>query len=178
MALLELLGSSSKKAKYIEEIFFFSLYVAGFFLFVAGLTAWLRSRGQSPWIARLVAAALLFLVCAGPWVVAAIGGVLAQRHGDDWLLIGAPSPFYALYMMSWLDSSYPRGGAPVVEIGAAMSLLWGLSGVALLAAAAQRCHRTVRNHDTAVAAAEAALREEDSQLHAPPAPQVDTAAAG
>jgi hypothetical protein len=175
MALIELLGSSSKKSTYIEEVFFFALYTAGFFLFVTGLTAWLRSRKQTPWIARLVAAALLFLVSAGPWVVAAIGGVLAQHHGDDWLVIGAPSPFYALYMMSWLDSSYSRADTPVVEIGAACSLLWGMFGIALLGAAAQRCHRAIRDHDAAVAAAEAALRAEDAELQ--PAPP-EAAAAG
>ena len=164
MGLIEVFGSSSKKSKYIEEVFFFGLYTAGFFLFVTGLTAWLRSRKQTPWIARLVAAALLFLISAGPWVVAAIGGVLAQHHGDDWLVIGAPSPFYALYMMSWLDSSYTRSDVPVIEIGAACSLLWGMFGIALLGAAAQRCHRAVRDHDAAVAAAEAALRAEDAAL--------------
>jgi hypothetical protein len=168
MALIELLGSSSKKATYIEEVFFFALYTAGFFLFVVGLTAWLRSRRQTPWIARLVAAALLFLISAGPWVVAAIGGVLAQHHGDDWLVIGAPSPFYALYMMAHLDSSYARTDVPVVEVGAACSLLWGMFGIALLGAAAQRCHRAVRDHDAAVAAAEAALRAEDAALEQPP----------
>jgi hypothetical protein len=35
-------------------------------------------------------------------------------------------------------------------------------GIALLGAAAQRCHRTVRDHDAAGAAAEAALRAEDA----------------
>ena len=168
MALIEWLGSSSKKGTYIEEVFFFALYTAGFFLFVVGLTARLRSRRQTPWIARLVAAALLFLVSAGPWVVAAIGGVLAQHHGDDWLVIGAPSPFYALYMMSWLDSSYSRTDVPVIEIGAAGALLWGMFGIALLGAAAQRCHRIVRDHDAGVAAAEAALRAEDAALEAAP----------
>jgi len=176
MALIEMLGSSSKKATYVEEVFFFALYTAGFFLFVTGLTAWLRSRKQTPWIARLVAAALLFLVSAGPWVVAAIGGVLAQHHGDDWLIIGAPSPFYALYMMSWLDSSYSRTDVPVIEIGAACSLLWGMFGIALLGAAAQRCHRAVRDHDAAVAAAEAALRAEDAARE--PAPPEAQAAPG
>jgi Tfp pilus assembly protein PilX len=46
---------------------------------------------------------------------------------------------------------------PVVEIGAACSILWGLIGMALIGAAAHRCRRVVREHDTAVAAAEAAL---------------------
>jgi ABC-type transport system involved in multi-copper enzyme maturation permease subunit len=169
ITLLQYLGSGMKKSKYLEEIFFFGLYAAGFFLFVVGLTSWLRSRGQSPWVARLVAAAVLFLVSAGPWVVAAIGGVLAQRHGDDWLVIGAPSPFYALYMMAWLDSASSRSDMPVVEIGAACSLLWGMFGIALLGAGAHRAHKAVRERDAAVAAAEAALRAEDVAAEAPTA---------
>jgi hypothetical protein len=170
LALIDLFTSSTHKTKHLEEVFFFALYTAGFFVFVAGLASWLRSRGQSPWIARLVAGALLFLVCAGPWVVAAIGGVLAQHHGDDWLVIGAPSPFYALYMMGWLDSSHTRSDMPVVEIGAACSLLWGMFGLALLGAAAHRCHRSVRENDAAVASAEAALRAEDAPPAALPEP--------
>jgi ABC-type transport system involved in multi-copper enzyme maturation permease subunit len=180
IGLIEFLGSSTKKTRYIEEIFFFGLYTAGFFLFVTGLASWLRSRGQSPWVARLIAAAVLFLVCAGPWVVAAIGGVLTQHRGDDWLVIAAPSPFYALYMMSWLDSSYSRSDVPVVEIGAACSLLWGMFGIALLGAAAHRAHRTVRERDSAAAAAEAALRAEEvpagAPAEAPPAAPTEAAA--
>jgi len=178
VALIDLRGASSGKAKAIEQVFYFGLYTAGFFLFVTGLAAWLRSRGQSPFIARLVAAALLFLICAGPWVVAAIGGVLAQHHGDDWLISGAPSPFYAIYMVSFIESSssYVPSAAPVVEIGALCSLLWGLLGIALLAAATRRCHRTVRSHDAAVAATEAALQAEDVLRLGVPAPPVEAGA--
>jgi hypothetical protein len=163
MMLLHYLGAPAKSGTYAEEIFLFALYASGFFLFVAGLTAWLRSRGQTPWIARLVAGALIFLVCAGPWVVAAIGGVLARHHGDDWLVVAAPSPFYAFYMMVFIDSSsHPTTDMPVVEIGAAFSLVWGLIGVALAGAAAHRCQRTVRENDAMVAVAEAALRVEET----------------
>ena len=45
-----------------QQIFVFALYCAPFFVFVVGLAAWLRSRGHTPWIARLVAGAILFLV--------------------------------------------------------------------------------------------------------------------
>jgi ABC-type transport system involved in multi-copper enzyme maturation permease subunit len=161
MALVQIFASRANATKHMEQLFFFGLYASGFFVFVAGLTAWLRARGQSPWIARLVAAALLFLIAAAPWVVAAIGGALAQRHGDDWLVIAAPSPFYAFYMTSWLDSSHPTGQMPVIEVGAAVSLGWGLLGIFLLGVATQRCHRIVREHDAAVNAAELALQAEE-----------------
>jgi hypothetical protein len=160
MVLVDFFTSALHKTRNLEQIFFFALYTAGFFVFVTGLTAWLRARGQTPWIARLVAAALLFLICAGPWVVAAIGGVLSRHHGDDWLVIGAPSPFYAIYMIAFLDGS-SHGDVPIIEVGAACSLVWGMLGLALLGAAAHRCHKAVRELDAAVAATEAALRAED-----------------
>ena len=158
MALIQFFAAPGKTSKHIEQVLFYSLYAAGFFVFVVGLSAWLRSRGQTPWVARMVAAALLFLVAAGPWVVAAIGGALTQRHGDDWLVVAAPSPFFAIYVAGSLEStSRTSADMPVVEIGAACSILWGLIGMALIGAAAHRCRRVVREHDTAVAAAEAAL---------------------
>jgi hypothetical protein len=158
MALIQFFSAPGKTSKHLEQVFFFALYAAGFFVFLTGLAAWLRSRGQTPWVARMVAAALLFLIAAGPWVVAAIGGAVTQRHGDDWLVIGAPSPFFALYVTGWLESSSRGGtGMPVVEISAACSLMWGLLGMALIAAAAHRCRRVVGELDAAVAAAEAAL---------------------
>ena len=175
MALIEAFASPVKKSQHLEAVFFFALYTAGFFVFVAGLTSWLRSRGQAPWIARMIGGALLFLIAAGPWVVAAIGGVLAQHHGDDWLVIGAPSPFFAVYMMTWIESSHSTD-MPVVETGAVLSLLWAMFGLALLGGATQRCHRTVRQHEAAVAEAEAALRAEDAP---PPAQETpETAAPG
>lgn len=165
MALVQFFSSPGKTTKHLEQIFFFALYTAGFFVFTTGLTAWLRSRGQTPWVARMVAAALLFLISAGPWMVAAIGGAVTQRHGDDWLVIGAPSPFFALYVTGWLDrSSHAASDMPVVEIGAACSLLWGLLGMALLGAAAHRCRGVMREHDAAVQAAEAALRAGEATL--------------
>jgi ABC-type transport system involved in multi-copper enzyme maturation permease subunit len=169
MTLIHFLATPSKSARYTEEVFFFGLYASGFFVFVTGLTAWLRSRGQTPWIARLVAGALLFLVSAGPWVVAAIGGVLARHHGDDWLVIGAPSPFYAIYMMVFIDSSsHAASDMPVVEVGAACALVWGMLGLGLSGAAGHRCHRMVRERDAAIAAAEAALSSESATEGAAP----------
>jgi hypothetical protein len=164
---LQAFGSSTKRGVYTEQIFFFALYTAGLFIFLVGLAAWLRSRNNTPWIARLITAALLFLISAGPWVVAAIGGVLARHNGEDWLVIGAPSPFYAFYMMAWVEkSSHSYGEVPVIEAGVACTLFWGLLGVWLLAAAGRRCDRLVAEYDAAVAQAEAALRAEEEQLAA------------
>lgn len=162
MVLAHFFGTPAGRSRALGQFFFFALYASGFFLFVSGLTAWLRSRGQTPWVARMVGGAMLFLICAAPWVVAAIGGSLAHGHGDDWLVIGAPSPFFAGVMVSWMESTSHAGSTmPMVEIGAACSLGWGLLGVALTGMASHRCRVQVREHEAAVHAAEAALRAEE-----------------
>jgi hypothetical protein len=157
MALVKLFEKGPKTNTHLEQVFFFALYASGFFVFVVGMTAWLRSRGQRPWIARTMAAAILFLVTAGPWVIAAIGGAFTHRSDDTWL-VAAPSPFFAVYMVAWLDSSTPD--LPVVQIGAACSFGWALTGIALLAVATRRCRRVTRAEDAAAAEAEAVLRAE------------------
>jgi hypothetical protein len=159
MALIHFFSSPTLQIKHMEEIFFFALYAAGFFVFLTGLTAWLRSRGQSPWVARMVAIALLFLVSAGPWLVAVIGGAVTQGHSDDWLVVGAPSPFFAFSMIDAIETpSHVGPDRPIVEVGAACSLLWSLVGIAMLGMASHRCRRVVRDHEISLRAAEAALQ--------------------
>jgi ABC-type transport system involved in multi-copper enzyme maturation permease subunit len=141
-----------------EEVLLYAAYLAPFFVFVVGLTSWLRSRSQSPWIARLIAAAILFLIAAGPWVVAAIGGVVSNHHDDDWLMIAAPSPFYVFAMLKAVGST---DNVPVIPTGLSCAAVWGVLGLGLLAAAARRCARTIADYDRAIFHAEAALRAEE-----------------
>ena len=167
--------SGGRTDEYIQQLFFFAMYTAGFFVYLTGLTAWLRSRGNSAWIARLIAAAIVFLVSAGPWIVAAIGGVLAQKEG--WI-VAAPSPFYVFYMLEWIGStSTTKTDLPIVEAGVICAFFWGLLGLVLLSVATRKCAVVVAQHDAAVAQAEAALRDEELQAtyaatpRAPEAPQ-------
>jgi ABC-type transport system involved in multi-copper enzyme maturation permease subunit len=166
--------SGGRTSEYMQQIFFFAMYTAGFFVFIAGLTAWLRSRGNAPWIARLIASAILFLVSAGPWIVAAIGGVLAQKEG--WI-VAAPSPFYVFYMLSWLDGTHTSHEMPIVEAGVVCSFVWGVLGLVLLSFAARKCAVVVAQHDAAVAQAEAALRDEAMRAAQPAPAQAEAAQA-
>jgi hypothetical protein len=150
--------SSTTPANCVEDILLFTAYLAMFLLFVVGLTAWLRSRTHTPWVARLITVAVLFLVQAGPWVVAAIGGVLSSRHDDEWLMVAAPSPFYVFAMLKEVGKS---DQSAVIPVGLACALVWGAAGVMLMAAAARRCSQTVAQYDAAFAQADAALRAED-----------------
>jgi len=79
-----------------KQIGVFTAYEMLFCVFVVGWMAWLRARSHSAWTARLVACGILFLIAAGPWVVAAIGGALSDSGTQAWMAVGAPSPFFAL----------------------------------------------------------------------------------
>jgi ABC-type transport system involved in multi-copper enzyme maturation permease subunit len=161
MAVLQTFGTSAQKETQVLRIFFFAAYATPFFVFVVGLVAWLRARGNSPWIARLITGGVLFLIAAGPWVVAAIGGVLAHSNEREWIVIAAPSPFYAFAMIVALDPYGTSTTALVIPVGLACAAAWGALGLALLTAAARRCAQQVASFDAAVAQADAALHEEE-----------------
>ena len=158
---LEALGTTGTKEMRLEQIFVYTAYASLFFIFVTGLTAWFRARSNSPWVSRLIASAILFLIAAGPWVVAAIGGALTNAHDKDWLVIASPSPFFAFTMVSWLDRT-STDTAPIIACGLGCAMIWGFVGFGLLIGSARRCARTVREHDGAMAEAEAALLAEDA----------------
>jgi ABC-type transport system involved in multi-copper enzyme maturation permease subunit len=172
---LEALGTSPQKEISLQQIFVYAAYASLFYLFVVGLTSWLRARNNSPWVARLIACAIVFLIAAGPWVVAAIGGAFADSHEKEWLVVASPSPLYAFLMISWLDKTSPEP-VPIIGCGLGCAMLWGFVGFGLLASAARRCSRTVAAHDAAVAEAEAALQAEELAMQAAAAPQPEAEA--
>ncbi|GEM_PF-434185 len=154
----------STRGDHLAQVFVYGAYASMFFVFTVGLVSWLRSRGSTPWVARLIALAIIFLISAGPWVVVAIGGFVSN-HEDDWFLMGAPSPFYSGFMVSWLDKGSPEA-VPVIPAGLACALLWGVIGLGLIAATAGRCSRLVAEQRGMVAQTEAALQAEDDALRA------------
>lgn len=180
-AVLETLGPSIPgKETEIQRIFVWTAYTALFTIFIAGLVAWLRARDNTPWIARLISIAILFLICALPWVIVAIGAA-AGSSDDEWLPVAAPSPFYAIAMVSSLDKLDP-GATVAIGFGAAM--VWAFIGLMLLAAAGRRCTRAVAKYEAALEQADAAFRQEDEAMAkaaeaaaAAPAPATDTAPA-
>ena len=174
--LLHLHGATGSRDVALEQMLVFGVYAALFFFFVVGLMAWLRARGahQSPWTPRLIAGAFLFIIAAGPWVVALIGGAMA-RHGEEWLVVAAPSPFYA-YLMAAHVKGASSESVPILVAGLGCALAWGFLGFLLMALAARRCARTVAEHDAAVATAEAALAAEDERLARSAAPSLSRGA--
>jgi ABC-type transport system involved in multi-copper enzyme maturation permease subunit len=161
MIVLQALGTSAQKDTHVLRIFFFAAYATPFFVFVVGFVAWLRARGNTPWVARLITGGVLFLIAAGPWVVAAIGGVLAHGNEKEWIVIASPSPFYAFAMIAALDPYGSTTATYVIPTGLACAAAWGTLGLALVTVAARRCAQQVASYDTAVAQADAALHEEE-----------------
>jgi hypothetical protein len=148
------------RSDHLAQIFVFGAYCAPYFVFTMGLVSYFRSRGHSPWIARLITGAILFLAAAAPWVVAAIGGAVTSAHDDTWLVVAAPSPFFAYTMVG--NFGHPgTDDTPIIQAGLACAMIWGLLGLFFLVAAGRRCARAVREQNAIYAQTEAALQAED-----------------
>jgi len=151
------------------HILFISSYACAFLVFVVGLVTFLRARGSTVWITRLVTVAVLFLVTAAPWVAAAIVGALSASGDREWAMIAAPSPFYAFYMLDQVREYTTNPHMDHVYAGFAAEAAWTLLGLALFFAAHSRTATLLAAHDMAVARAEESLRAEDEAAAHDPA---------
>jgi ABC-type transport system involved in multi-copper enzyme maturation permease subunit len=159
----------------LSQIFVFGAYCAPYFVFTMGLVAYFRSRGHTAWIARLIAGGILFVAAAMPWVIAAIGGAVTSAHDDTWIVVAAPSPFFAYAMVGQFDHPGTGDDTPIVQAGLAAALMWGFLGLVFLVIAGRRCARAVREQNAMHEQTEAALRAEDDAARAA-ALQVDSSA--
>lgn len=156
-----------------EAVVSFFEYVATYFLFLAGFAAWIRTRSSTPGIARVMLLVAIFLTAAGPWIVAAIAGVISDGSSEA-LVVAAPSPFFAFALIDALDEPH-RGMA--LMAGAICSCAWALIGLGLLAAAATRAKGIIHKHHAMLAEADAVLAREDAEasgeVEPPPAEDGD-----
>jgi ABC-type transport system involved in multi-copper enzyme maturation permease subunit len=144
-----------------QKVLVFAGYCIGFMVFVVGFIAWVRSRVVTALAARLIAFATLFGIAVGPWIVAAIAGVITEKTGlEGAAMLGAPSPFYAFMMVGVVGD----GGNEIRILGAGYfaSVLWALFGLLALSLAAQRTRGIIRRHEEALDAADRMLAEEDA----------------
>jgi ABC-type transport system involved in multi-copper enzyme maturation permease subunit len=156
----------------VQQLGSFAAYALAFYVFLVGLGAFLRTRAASPVIARVLLLMLLFAVAVGPWMIAAIAGLIARSGSSDLaLVVAAPSPFYAFLMMAKVGQSEPT---PILIGGFAAIAGWMMSGLGLLAAARSRSAALVAQHEAALAHTDALLAQEDDAAiaaqHAPPDP--------
>lgn len=146
--------------QHLAQIGSFSLYAACFLVFLLGLRSFLRCRGRSPALTRVLLVAIAFGVAVGPWIVAAIGGVLGNGS-DDALIMACPSPFYAFYVLTAIE----RSGREIhVLAGATASVAWALLGACLAVVARRRAAAVVVEHGRLLADASARLDAEDAAI--------------
>ena len=146
---------------YTGEILLVAVYVAGFFVFSVGFTAFLRSRTGTTLAARLLLLAVHFLVAIGPWVVAAIAGVISSASDRSALVVAAPSPFYVFLALDALD----RSKESILVVGSVfMSVAWVLFGLLFLGLARARTARVIAQHNAALAESDRLLAAEDAAM--------------
>jgi ABC-type transport system involved in multi-copper enzyme maturation permease subunit len=145
----------------------FAGFAFGFMIFVIGFAAWIRARASTPLVGRVLLFTVLFALAIGPWIVAAIAGLIADPGlGQDALVVAAPSPFYAFVMVA----SAKHGTETALIVGFAVAAIYAMLGIVLVGAAARRCAGIIKRHDAALAEAERLLAEEDAAMAAQAAP--------
>lgn len=161
------------RADDVKRVVTFVGYALSYFIFLAGFGTWVRSKTTSPSIARVMLLVAIFFSTAGPWIVAAIAGIIAHHNSSDAMMVAAPSPFYAFVVLEAID--HPSRQLAVVA-GAVCSVAWALLGLGLIAAASTRCKAIIEAHHARLAEADAMLAQEDAeqQQQAEPETQAST----
>ncbi|HZF49700.1 MAG TPA: ABC transporter permease [Polyangiaceae bacterium] len=158
-------GGHTRASEQIAQVAAFTGYAVGFHIFTAGLAAWLRSRTSTPLTTRVLLFTVLFVVVVGPWIIAAITGLLSRPGaGNDALFIASPSPLYAFVMVDDLSKTISNGG-PIVA-GGLCAAAWTVIGLGFLAAAKRRCDKVIRQHEAALAQTDQLLAQEDEEATA------------
>ena len=143
----------------------FAIYAASYFLFLLGFGAWVRARASTSGVARLMLLVAIFFSSAGPWIIAAIAGVIADHPGSDALVVAAPSPFYIFVLLAALDDPNSEF---VIAAGAICAFAWAMIGIGLMAAAATKSKVIIARHEGILAQAEQLFAQEDATRNQPP----------
>ena len=104
--------------------------------------------------------AILFATLAGPWVIAAITGLLTSS-GSDALIVAALSP---LHVLTHTFEAVTRGTSAAQRSFAASSIsavTYYVLGLALARVGRRRCDAIVTEHRALLADADARLAKED-----------------
>ncbi|CAN97539.1 MULTISPECIES: ABC transporter permease [Sorangium] len=142
-----------------QQVQHVAVYALAVYVFLVGLGAFLRARIASPLVARALLLTLLFTIAVGPWIVAAIAGLVAELDtSESALLVAAPSPFYAFVMLSRADQG---DAGSVIAAGYTAAAGWVAVGLGLLSAARARCAAVVAQREAAFAETDALLARED-----------------
>lgn len=147
----------------MERILVFTVSTASYFVFLEGFGSWVRARASTSGAARLMLVVAVFVSAAGPWIVAAIAGLIADQPASDSLIVAAPSPFYVFVVLKVLSD--PRGQLAVAA-AAVCALSWMMIGFGLFGAAAARCRSIIQKHHEMLAQTDRMLADEDAAFQA------------
>lgn len=144
-----------------EQVVVFAIYALGFSSFLIGLTAYLRARSNGGGLPRVLLLVILFGLSFGPWILAAITGVLGSSSSmrSSAFAIAAPSPGYAFFAVEALTRPDP-GVTVVASIGA--SILYAAVGLGFLLVAGAKCRKIILEHESILARADQRLAAEDA----------------
>jgi hypothetical protein len=152
----------------IEQIVVFSVFSFGFTLFLIGLTAFLRARAKNASGPRVLLLVTLFLLTAGPWVLAAMAGVMTSGT-DSALAVASPSPLYVLVVtLDAIRRGTVASGTKTVPVLATLLCagIYGVIGMAMTMAAARKCNRIIAEHEAMLSEADRRLAAEDAEAEA------------
>jgi ABC-type transport system involved in multi-copper enzyme maturation permease subunit len=160
---LEAPGNATEQ---VEQIILFSTYALGFTCFLVGLAAQLRARSTTTTVPRVLFGVFLFFLAIGPWIGAAITGVMAHSSGKfgPALAVAAPSPFYVLFIALEAVTKTDPGVAIIATIATAIG--YAAVGLLLLGLASRRCKTIITEHEEVLAEADRRLAEEDAAAEA------------
>jgi hypothetical protein len=136
----------------------FAGQLLAFLVFLAGLSAFFRTRAEGGTAPRILLLVTLLTATIGPWIAMAIAGVVTRGPGEA-LALAAPSPTYAFVLAEQLQrsSTYPFD---LVLPAILCSAGYALFGVGLLALAGSRTHQRLELEQQRVTRLEAQLDAE------------------
>jgi ABC-type transport system involved in multi-copper enzyme maturation permease subunit len=155
------IGSVALRSTLKEQlsVFVFYGYATGFYTFIVGLGAFLRSRTSTSMVSRVVLFTILFAISGGPWIIAVIADLVAESANHGAFILAAPSPFYVFMM---IDSIQHARGEALIVAGVVAIALWTCLGFLLLELARRRCTRIIAEHEVMLAETDRILAAEDA----------------
>lgn len=137
------------------------VYLASYVEFLLGIVAFSRVRSAGGSGVRAMLVVVLLLSNLGPWVLAAVAGVVSSRTSDG-IVVACPSPFYLVEIT--YDELVKGASLSSVHVIAPMmaSLVYAAAGVVLGRRAAARCRAMIAEHEARIADADRRLAEEDA----------------
>lgn len=145
-------------------------YAVGFFVFLVGFGAYLRSRTSTSMVSRVLLFTIVFAIAAGPWIFAVIADLITEGTSHNAYAIAAPSPFYVFMM---IDALQHARGALLVYVGLAAIAIWGCLGFLFLLLAQRRCAKIISAHEAMLTETDRILAAEDAAEIAAAAKRVE-----